>query len=193
MKVTFTGGPLDGREEEIPDDKLEEGHPVYWPKRPEVDDDTVRSSPGSTGSWSTSTTGTAARTTSAGSSKARSLDGCPSRCTSRPRGSARSPVRSTGRAGAGPAVTRGRPRDALRLRRSLRGCPEGIRRPLRGTGARVDTRGRRATRRATRPPTSRPFDRTEGRCSADRPTLADQAREVLRACWKSVRVEPPTT
>jgi hypothetical protein len=46
MRVTFVDGPLDGREEEIPDDKLEEGHPVYWPERPETDDDTDPEQPG---------------------------------------------------------------------------------------------------------------------------------------------------
>jgi hypothetical protein len=35
MRVTFVDGPLSGREEEIPDDRLEEGHPVYWPSRPD--------------------------------------------------------------------------------------------------------------------------------------------------------------
>lgn len=33
MKVHFTGGPLDGRTEEIPDDKLDEGQPIYWPDK----------------------------------------------------------------------------------------------------------------------------------------------------------------
>jgi hypothetical protein len=46
MRVRFEGGPLDGREEEIPDDELEEGHPVYWPERPELDDDTDPDQPG---------------------------------------------------------------------------------------------------------------------------------------------------
>jgi hypothetical protein len=46
MRVTFVGGPLDGREEEIPDDELEEGHPVYRPERPEGDDDTDPEQPG---------------------------------------------------------------------------------------------------------------------------------------------------
>ena len=35
MRVTFVDGPLNGREEEIADDRLEEGHPVYWPSRPD--------------------------------------------------------------------------------------------------------------------------------------------------------------
>jgi hypothetical protein len=46
MRVRFVDGPLDGREEEIPDDKLEEGHPVYLPERPETDDDTDPEQPG---------------------------------------------------------------------------------------------------------------------------------------------------
>ena len=46
MRVKFVDGPLDGREEEIPDDKLEEGHPVYWPERPELDDETDPEQPG---------------------------------------------------------------------------------------------------------------------------------------------------
>jgi hypothetical protein len=46
MKVKFVGGPLDGREEEISDDKLEENHPVYWPERPDIDDDTDADQPG---------------------------------------------------------------------------------------------------------------------------------------------------
>jgi hypothetical protein len=47
MRVTFVDGPLDGREEGIPPDaKLEEGHPVYWPERPETDDDTDSEPPG---------------------------------------------------------------------------------------------------------------------------------------------------
>lgn len=39
MRVTFVDGPLEGRQEEIPDDRLDEGQPVYWPSRPEQDDD----------------------------------------------------------------------------------------------------------------------------------------------------------
>jgi hypothetical protein len=35
MRVTFVDGPLSGREEEIRDDRLEEGQPVYWPSRPD--------------------------------------------------------------------------------------------------------------------------------------------------------------
>jgi hypothetical protein len=46
MKVKFVGGPLDGREEEISDDKLEENHPIYWPERPDIDDDTDADQPG---------------------------------------------------------------------------------------------------------------------------------------------------
>ena len=46
MKVTFTGGPLDGREEEIPDDKVIEGQPIYWPERPSIEDDTDPEQPG---------------------------------------------------------------------------------------------------------------------------------------------------
>lgn len=46
MRVTFVDGPLDGREEDIPDEKLEEGHPIYWPERPDVDDDTEPEQPG---------------------------------------------------------------------------------------------------------------------------------------------------
>lgn len=46
MRVTFVEGPLDGRAEEIPDDRLREGQPVYWPSRPEEDDDTDPAQPG---------------------------------------------------------------------------------------------------------------------------------------------------
>jgi hypothetical protein len=46
MKVTFVDGPLEGREEEIPDEQLEEGHPVYWPERPDRADDTDPEQPG---------------------------------------------------------------------------------------------------------------------------------------------------
>jgi hypothetical protein len=38
MRVRFTGGPLDGREEEVPDDRLEEGQPFYWPEKDALDD-----------------------------------------------------------------------------------------------------------------------------------------------------------
>ena len=38
MKVRFTGGPLDGREEDVPDDRLEEGRPIYWPDRDALDE-----------------------------------------------------------------------------------------------------------------------------------------------------------
>jgi hypothetical protein len=42
MRVRFVDGPLDGREEEIPDDRLEEGQPIYWPSPPdEAQDDPV--------------------------------------------------------------------------------------------------------------------------------------------------------
>ena len=37
MKVTFEGGPLDGRTEEIPD--VEEDMPVYWPSKDELEDE----------------------------------------------------------------------------------------------------------------------------------------------------------
>lgn len=46
MRVTFVDGPLDGREEEIPDEQLQEGNPVYWPSMPDVDDDTDPQQPG---------------------------------------------------------------------------------------------------------------------------------------------------
>ena len=46
MQVRFVDGPMDGREEEIPDDQLEEGHPVYWPSPPETGDDTDPEQPG---------------------------------------------------------------------------------------------------------------------------------------------------
>ena len=46
MRVTFVGGPLQGREEEIADDQLEEGHPIYRPERPEVDGETDPEQPG---------------------------------------------------------------------------------------------------------------------------------------------------
>jgi hypothetical protein len=39
MRVTFVDGPLEGREEDIPDDRLEEGHPIYWPSKGELDDE----------------------------------------------------------------------------------------------------------------------------------------------------------
>jgi hypothetical protein len=38
MKVTFVGGPLAGRVEEIPDENLEADTPIYWPSRNELDD-----------------------------------------------------------------------------------------------------------------------------------------------------------
>jgi hypothetical protein len=46
LNVRFVDGPLDGREEEIPEDQLDEGHPVYWPERPDIDDDTDPRQPG---------------------------------------------------------------------------------------------------------------------------------------------------
>ena len=39
MTVTFVGGPLDGRVEEIPDENLEEDTPIYWPSRNELEDE----------------------------------------------------------------------------------------------------------------------------------------------------------
>jgi hypothetical protein len=36
MKVTFVDGPLQGREEEIPDEQLREGEPIYWPSKDEL-------------------------------------------------------------------------------------------------------------------------------------------------------------
>jgi hypothetical protein len=39
MRVTFVDGPLNGREEEIDDDRLQEGQPVYWPSRPDHAED----------------------------------------------------------------------------------------------------------------------------------------------------------
>ena len=111
MRVKFVGGPLDGREEEISDDKLEEDHPVYWPERPDVDDDTDPDQPGTRrASSSTSTRGTGRRSTSAGSSRGRNLGGCPSRPIWRSAPSACSPARSTGPGGAG---ARGDEEDAL--------------------------------------------------------------------------------
>jgi hypothetical protein len=38
MKVTFEGGPLDGRTEDVPDDRLEEREPFYWPSEDELHD-----------------------------------------------------------------------------------------------------------------------------------------------------------
>ena len=46
MKVTFVDGPLEGREEEISDDTLDEGQPIYRPDRPGVEDDTDPEQPG---------------------------------------------------------------------------------------------------------------------------------------------------
>jgi hypothetical protein len=46
MRVTFVDGPLDGREEDIADDQLEEGKPVYWPSPPHRDADTDPLQPG---------------------------------------------------------------------------------------------------------------------------------------------------
>jgi hypothetical protein len=39
MRVTFVDGPLNGREEEIPDDQLEEGQPVYVPSKDALEDE----------------------------------------------------------------------------------------------------------------------------------------------------------
>ena len=39
MKVTFVGGPLDGRTEEVPDENVEEDMPIYWPDRSELEDE----------------------------------------------------------------------------------------------------------------------------------------------------------
>ena len=39
MKVAFEGGPLDGRIEEIADDRLEEGQPFFWPSEDELKDE----------------------------------------------------------------------------------------------------------------------------------------------------------
>ena len=39
MKVTFVGGPLDGRSEEVPDENVEEDMPIYWPDRSELEDE----------------------------------------------------------------------------------------------------------------------------------------------------------
>lgn len=38
MRVTFVDGPLDGREEDVPDDRLEEGQPLYWPSKDRLED-----------------------------------------------------------------------------------------------------------------------------------------------------------
>lgn len=46
MRVKFDGGPLDGREEEISDDEVSEGQPIYWPERPSIEDDTDPVQPG---------------------------------------------------------------------------------------------------------------------------------------------------
>jgi hypothetical protein len=46
MRITFVDGPLAGREEDVPDDRLEEGRPVYWPTPPDRDDDTDPDQPG---------------------------------------------------------------------------------------------------------------------------------------------------
>ena len=45
MRVTFVDGPLSGREEDIDDDRLQEGQPVYVPSKPDEDDDDT-STPG---------------------------------------------------------------------------------------------------------------------------------------------------
>jgi len=39
MRITFVDGPLQGREEDIPDDQLEEGQPIYWPSRDDLHED----------------------------------------------------------------------------------------------------------------------------------------------------------
>jgi hypothetical protein len=39
MNVTFVDGPLDGRTEEVPDDQLEEGQPIYWPSKDALRDE----------------------------------------------------------------------------------------------------------------------------------------------------------
>ena len=39
MRVTFVDGPLSGREEEIEDERLKEGEPIYVPSRPEQSED----------------------------------------------------------------------------------------------------------------------------------------------------------
>lgn len=39
MRVTFVDGPLGGRVEDIPDERLEQGQPVYWPDRPDPNRD----------------------------------------------------------------------------------------------------------------------------------------------------------
>jgi hypothetical protein len=46
MRITFVDGPLAGREEDIPDDRLEEGRPVYWPTPPDAGHDTDPQQPG---------------------------------------------------------------------------------------------------------------------------------------------------
>jgi hypothetical protein len=38
MRVTFVDGPLEGREEEIPEDRLEQGQPIYWPSKERLED-----------------------------------------------------------------------------------------------------------------------------------------------------------
>lgn len=39
MRVTFVDGPLDGREEDIPDERLEQGQPLYWPSKDRLQDE----------------------------------------------------------------------------------------------------------------------------------------------------------
>jgi hypothetical protein len=46
MRVTFVDGPLDGREEEIEDERLVEGQPVYWPAEPTEANETDPNQPG---------------------------------------------------------------------------------------------------------------------------------------------------
>jgi hypothetical protein len=43
MRVTFVGGPLDGRVEEVPDENVEEDMPIYWPSRSELEDEDLDS------------------------------------------------------------------------------------------------------------------------------------------------------
>jgi hypothetical protein len=39
MRVLFVDGPLEGREEEIADDGVQAGQPIYWPERPKETDE----------------------------------------------------------------------------------------------------------------------------------------------------------
>lgn len=38
MRVTFVDGPLDGRQEEVPDERLEQGQTIYWPAKDRLDE-----------------------------------------------------------------------------------------------------------------------------------------------------------